>query len=182
MTMGIVRHLLSLLIVLLIGIGIATPAATMLAPMMDRELFAIRGSSMTPTIPLGALSIVAERPASELRVGDVVTWRGDNGVYVTHRVTELLEANGQRYVRTKGDANLTADPEPVPERAIIGVVDAWVPFGGYALLALATPSGLVAWLSFAMALLVLDSLLGAGTPRNTTRARPAALAQPAGEG
>lgn len=182
MIMGFIRHLLGLLIVLLIGIGIATPAATMLAPMLDRELFAIRGSSMTPTIPKGALSIVSERPASEVRVGDVVTWRGDNGVYVTHRVTELLEADGQRYVRTKGDANATADPEPVPERAIVGVVEAWVPLVGYALLVLATPSGLVAWLSFAMALLVLDSLLGAATP-HAPRPRPvAAFGHPVSKG
>lgn len=182
MTMGFIRHLLGAFIVLLIGIGIATPVATMLAPMMDREVFAIRGGSMAPTIPLGALSIVAERPASELRVGDVVTWRGDNGVYVTHRVTELLEADGQRYVRTKGDANVSADPEPVPERAIVGVVEAWVPLGGYALVVLATPTGLVAWLSFAMALLVLDSLLGAGAP-HAPRARPvASFAQPVRKG
>jgi len=165
------RHVLGFLIVLLITFGIAIPAATFLAPNFGHQLFAIRGSSMSPTIPMGALIAVSKRPIADVQVGDIVTWRGDNGVWVTHRVIELVEENGERGIRTQGDANTTPDAAAVPARALVGVVDASVPIGGFVMTLLSTPGGLVSWLSFGLALLALDSFLADIGPSPTTQAQ-----------
>jgi len=158
------RLILSALIGMLIAFGILVPAASILAPAVGRQVFAIRGQSMAPIIPMGAAIIVVERPISELRVGDVVTWRAANGAYVTHRVLQVVEENGELFVQTKGDANDSPDPSAVPEDAIVGVVDSWVPLAGYALIMMSTPTGLVSWLSFGLALLAADALLAGMTP------------------
>lgn len=158
------RFTLSALIGALIAFGVVVPAASILAPAIGREVFAIRGQSMSPTIPMGAAIVVVERPVDELEAGDIVTWRAANGAYVTHRVIQVVEENGQLFVQTKGDANDSPDPSAVPSDAIVGVVEAWVPAAGYALIMMSTPTGLVSWLSFGLALLATDALFaGAGT-------------------
>jgi len=142
-----------------------------LAPVFGREVFAIRGESMSPDISIGSLTVVDRRTVPEIRAGDVVTWRGDNGVWVTHRATEVFQHDAEWYVRTQGDANDSADAVPVPERSIVGVVEVSLPLGGYALTMLSTPTGLISWLSFGLALLALDSLLAGMAPRVPGTAR-----------
>jgi len=163
--MRLVRYALAVMITLLIGGGIAIPASTFIAPALGYQVFAIRGQSMSPAIPMGAMIITSPASVSDLEVGDVVTWRGDNGVVVTHRVASLLTDGVEPAVMTQGDANSTADATPVPERAIVGVVDAWIPYAGFAMILLGVPSGLISWLSFGLALLVIDNfLIAAQTP------------------
>ena len=157
------RFTLSALIGVLIAFGILVPAASILAPAVGREVFAIRGQSMSPTIPMGAAIVVVERPIDEIEVGDIVTWRAANGAYVTHRVLQVVEENGELFVQTKGDANDSPDPSAVPADAIVGVVEAWVPAAGFALIMMSTPTGLVSWLSFGLALLATDALLAGMT-------------------
>ncbi|MEP7082005.1 MAG: signal peptidase I [Chloroflexota bacterium] len=166
------RYILSALIGVLIAFGVLVPAASILAPAVGRQVFAIRGQSMSPAIPMGAAIVVVERPVSELRVGDIVTWRAANGAYVTHRVLQVVEEGGQLFVQTQGDANDSPDPSAVPADAIVGVVDAWVPAAGYALIMMSTPTGLVSWLSFGLALLATDALL-AGMKASAADAPPA---------
>jgi signal peptidase len=169
--MRTLRYTLSALIGMLIAFGILVPAASILAPAVGRQVFAIRGQSMSPTIPMGAAIVVTERDVSEIRVGDVITWRAANGAYVTHRVLQVVEENGELFVQTQGDANESPDPSAVPEDAIVGVVDAWIPAAGYALIMMSTPTGLVSWLSFGLALLATDALLAGVTA--TADAQPA---------
>lgn len=153
------RYLLSALIGMLIAFGILVPAASILAPAIGREVFAIRGQSMSPTIPMGSAIVVTDVPAAEVRVGDVVTWEAANGAYVTHRVLQVVEENGELFFQTKGDANDSPDPSAVPSSSVVGVVDAWFPVAGYGLIIMSTPTGLVSWLSFGLAMLATDTLL-----------------------
>jgi signal peptidase len=178
--MRTLRFTLSALIGVLIAFGIVVPAASILAPAVGRQVFAIRGQSMSPTIPMGAAIVVVERPVDELEAGDIVTWRASNGAYVTHRVIQVVEENGQPFVQTKGDANDSPDPSAVPADAIVGVVEAWVPVAGYALIMMSTPTGLVSWLSFGLALLATDALLaGAGAGTTDAPRSPASKPTPA---
>lgn len=169
--MRTLRYVLSALIGMLIAFGILVPAASILAPAIGRQVFAIRGQSMSPTIPLGAAIVVVERPVADLEIGDIVTWKAANGAYVTHRVIGLAQNDGEIFVQTKGDANDSADAALVPEGSVVGVVDAWVPVAGYALIVMSTPTGLISWLSFGLALLATDALLAGMVP--ATDASPA---------
>ncbi|MFH5879302.1 signal peptidase I [Arthrobacter sp. NA-172] len=68
---------------------------------------------MSPAIPSGSLAIVREVPASDVRIGDVVTVERPGRLPVTHRVTSVRAAVGGKTVLTlKGDANPVEDPAP----------------------------------------------------------------------
>jgi signal peptidase I len=169
--MRTLRYVISALVGMLIAFGVLVPAASILAPTIGRQVFAIRGASMSPTIPMGAAIVVLERPIDDMQVGDVITWQAANGAYVTHRLVGFTEEDGARFVQTKGDANDSPDASAVPESSVVGVVDAWVPIAGYALIMMSTPTGLISWLSFGLALLATDALLAGMTP--VTDAPPA---------
>lgn len=156
-------------------------AATRLAPLLGREVFVIRGASMSPAIALGSSVITARTPADRIVVGDVVTFRGTNGVVVTHRVVEAIVDEAGRLFRTKGDANVTVDPFLVPEGALIGVVEATLPMAGYVMAMMAQPSGLVSLAAGLIACYLALSIIEepatrrvrAGTSRWVRRGTPA---------
>jgi signal peptidase I len=157
--MRTLRYVLGALIGILIAFGILVPAASMVAPAFGREIFAIRGHSMSPTIPMGAAILVTHRDVADVNPGDIVTWQSPNGAYVTHRVLQVVEENGQLLVQTKGDANDSPDPSAVPASAFIGVVEGWVPAAGYGMILMSTLAGLISWLSFGLALVAADAYI-----------------------
>ena len=127
--------------------------ATNIGPRLGLEVFAIRGGSMSPAIPLGAAVIAAQTSPDAIQVGDVVTIRADNGVIYTHRVVEVDASEADHWLRTKGDANTTADAAPVPVASVVGVVDLSIPLLGYLIVMLGTLPGIVSFLAYAVALL-----------------------------
>lgn len=66
-------------------------------------------ASMRPTYPPGSVVVVMPTPVSQVRRGDVITYAipVDDHHIVTHRVVEVVRPG---VVKTKGDANSTADP------------------------------------------------------------------------
>ncbi|WP_223357941.1 hypothetical protein [Leifsonia sp. ZF2019] len=69
--------------------------------------------SMSPTIPAGAVALVREIPASEARVGDVVTVDRPGALPITHRVVSSQPLGGGRVeLVLRGDANAENDPAP----------------------------------------------------------------------
>ena len=107
---------------------------------LDREVYIVRGSSMAPTIPLGSLIIVQHADPDEVAEGDVISFRADSGLVVTHRVVEILPGSAAT-LRTKGDGSLGSDPRPVATDALIGIVEAYVPVAGFVLAMLASSIG-----------------------------------------
>ncbi|WP_427136782.1 signal peptidase I [Pseudarthrobacter sp. S9] len=76
-------------------------------------LIMFKTGSMSPTIPAGSLAIVKQIPASDIRVGDVVTVDRRPALPVTHRVTSVSPAAGDtRTITLRGDANPAEDPAP----------------------------------------------------------------------
>lgn len=96
-----------------------TPAVFGLVPLI------VHTDSMAPVFLSGDLIIGVRTDARDVREGDVISFRdpaSPSGAIVTHRVAEVLPgAGGTRAFRTKGDANGTADEEPVPEQALAAV-------------------------------------------------------------
>ncbi|PTR28722.1 signal peptidase [Rhodococcus sp. OK519] len=72
-----------------------------------------RSGSMSPDIPTGALALSKTTPASDLKVGDVVSVSTEQGIRITHRVDEIASSEGSTSVLIlKGDANQDADVTP----------------------------------------------------------------------
>lgn len=68
--------------------------------------------SMAPGIEPGDVVVTVPKPATDLEVGDVITYQipvEDHRVE-THRVTEVKHQDGAVVFRTKGDANDNDDP------------------------------------------------------------------------
>jgi signal peptidase len=146
------------LLLLVLGVAVLSLAAA-LGPAAGHQPIVIRGSSMAPTIPLGALIEVTEVQPSDLAVGDVVTYKTANGVLITHRITRIIPSAGGLWLELKGDANAAADPALVAATSVVGRVEFSVPFVGYLLYMLTSPTGLASIVSLALTLLLLIWLL-----------------------
>lgn len=94
------------------GIAIAAFVVSLIVGV--RPLNVISGS-MEPTIPTGAMVFSKKIPASEIKVGDIITTNrtdGDSGL-ITHRVVSIVQDEGARYtMEMRGDANQSDDPQP----------------------------------------------------------------------
>lgn len=125
-------------------------------------------ASMRPSIPEGSVIVQLPVDLSEVREGDVITYRipvEDHRV-VTHRVVKVIEGGARPVVRTKGDAN--SSPDPWVARLTgekVWRVKASVPKLGYALQALRRPEVKHVTLFFVPLLLALLWLRDIWAPR-----------------
>ena len=92
--------------------------------------FIVTGGSMEPAIHKGSLVLVQPAMPSEVRLGDVITFQHYDQT-TTHRVIEIGRDAQRLTFRTKGDANVVADPELKTFPAQVGIVRATVPAAGY---------------------------------------------------
>lgn len=98
------------------------------------RVYVVHTGSMSPAIPSESAVLVRE---GGYRVGDVISFV-EHGTVVTHR---LMAINPDGTIRTKGDANRTADPWRVPVGSIVGRVVAAPHRVGYLLTYMKTPAG-----------------------------------------
>jgi signal peptidase len=89
----------------------------------------IGSGSMRPTMDVGDLAIVVSVDPSKIQVGDIIQfWNGEE--MILHRVVAIT--GEQRTFRTKGDDNLSPDPNPVLPNQIRGKMAFNVPKIGWA--------------------------------------------------
>ena len=78
--------------------------------------------SMQPNLNIGDLVIDKTVKEEELKVGDVITFTLKNSnVTVTHRIVEIVEQDGKKYYKTKGDNNNTEDIDLISYENIEGL-------------------------------------------------------------
>jgi len=153
------------------------PLATFLtvAVLLGWRLEAVESGSMEPAFPVGSLVVVVPVEPSEVSVGMPLAFDPDDGrPLVTHRVVDVVEGPGGLAFRTRGDANATNDPAPVPARAVRGRAAWAVPQLGRLVNWLAWPRGFIALVA------VPGLLLVAGEVRDRRRAPARAQAAPGG--
>lgn len=99
-----------------IGIlGLLSLIAAIIAHIWGLSIILFSTGSMAPTIPAGAAALVQRIPASEVKVGDVVTVERKDALPITHRVTSVQPSEavpGDYVITMKGDANLSPDAAP----------------------------------------------------------------------
>ena len=104
---------LAALACVLLAVALAAPRVLGLTP------FVVLSGSMEPTYPVGSLVYVRSVDASELRVGDPVTFTLEGREAVaTHRVIEVDAESAS--LRTQGDANDEPDGSPVQFASLRG--------------------------------------------------------------
>lgn len=145
----------TLAVIFISGI-IATP--TILHNFYGYGISPILSGSMRPLAQPGDAFITVDRPASELKVGNIVTLHAaKNQELYAHRIVEISDFNGAIRIITKGDANPTAEVDPfiVSPSEKVPVTIARVLWIGHVLVYLTSVQGRQA----ALALIVVANIL-----------------------
>jgi len=101
--------------------------------LLGMNFFTIYSGSMVPAIPVGSVVVAPSVDASDVEVGDVITFStlaGEDKI-VTHRVYEVVPNDGLPMFRTAGDANAAPDGNAVLAENVIGKVWFHLPYLGY---------------------------------------------------
>lgn len=118
----------------LVGLVVLLAIALAGVRLVGLQPYMVLSGSMEPTYPVGSLLYVRAVDYKTLAVGDPVTCMIDEHTVATHRIVEILpdaqDPNTLRF-RLKGDANATADGDPVHYKNIIGKPVFSVPLLGY---------------------------------------------------
>ena len=94
------------------------------------QSYVILSGSMEPAIPTGSL-VITDTRRTRPEPGDIITYKaGEN--CITHRVVAVMDDQ----VITRGDNNDGADPFPVRNSQILGIVRASIPLIGYLIIVL----------------------------------------------
>ena len=115
-------------------VGLVAVLVLVVPSVIGAQRYTILGGSMEPAIPLGSLVVVQPREFDDVRGGDVITFQLESGeaAVVTHRVVgEGRTSEGERVLVTQGDANDSADIEPVREPQLRGVLVYSIPLLGW---------------------------------------------------
>jgi signal peptidase len=135
-----------------VGAILASYAVPLWFQVRGERLLVVTSGSMSPEIEAGDAVVVQQVTlASQLRVGQIVTfYPTGSSVLITHRIVSLarvervddagnpvLAGNGKPivdpYIKTKGDANDSADPNLTPAASVRGIVREVYPRWGFAL-------------------------------------------------
>jgi len=95
------------------------------------QVKSVLSGSMEPDIQTGSLvAIETGGDMQRFKENDIITYRTEDNVLVTHRIVEV-QNNGQQYI-TKGDANDGADIQPVLAQNVVGQYNGFtIPYAGY---------------------------------------------------
>lgn len=119
---------------------VVTPVVLTAAPWIvgADDSFVVLTGSMAPSLEPGDIIFIDSKDASDVRVGDVITFRSQPGssAVVTHRVVEVLDGQMGLRFRTQGDANEDPDAFPVAAELVVGVYRFHLPEWGSLLMLL----------------------------------------------
>ncbi|MDF2679298.1 MAG: family signal peptidase [Brevibacillus sp.] len=107
------------------------------------EIMVVLSGSMSPTFDTGSIVAVKQIPYSEIQKGDIVTFEDMEKRTVTHRVIDIVDGN----LVTKGDANDGKDTDPVTADRVKGKVQYSVPYIGYFIEFVKSPTGMLVFLA-----------------------------------
>lgn len=128
--------------------------------------YVVSSSSMSPAIQAGDAVFVDDVRPANIEQGDIITFKRLGGGIgqqsgterVTHRVVEVVERDGGRHFRTKGDANEEADPQLVSAGNVIGEVEFTIPYIGWVISFAGSKVGLIMFAVIPMIALVVSEL------------------------
>ena len=139
-----VGRVCSIIGILMIVAVIILCSLLVLPEMIGFHMYHVISGSMEPTIKVGSLLYVREENVEEIKEEDIIAFYSsvEEGSIITHRVVKNNIVSGAS--RTKGDANDTEDPTPVPYENFIGKVVLTIPYIGQLLTVMTSFYGKIA--------------------------------------
>lgn len=144
----------SIVVNVLLGLAILLALMAIVPPLLGYKRYVVDGHSMETAIPYASVTWERAVPISELKVGDVITFKPppefNLDQLVTHRIVSIeKQPNGELAFQTKGDNNDSKDPWTMILNASTQPrVQFHVPYVGYLYIALGTP-----WVRFLVVVL-----------------------------
>jgi len=153
---------------LLVVLGVFMPVTVLaLLPIgLGLERYVVTNDDMAPAIGRGAVVLERKVPVSDLRAGDVITFRPPSEAGVEGRVTRRIVSIDAGRAHTRADARPAPDPWTLPlDRPTEQRVVAALPYVGYVYLALVDSSRALAQGALAIGSLALVLALLVGRRR-----------------
>jgi signal peptidase len=119
--------------------------------------YLVQSGSMEPSIMTGDIIIV--HASGRYMENDTVTFTGDDGRVVTHRIVDSAEEDGRTFFQTKGDANRSEDEARITQANIIGKVILVVPKIGFFVAFARTLPGLILLIGVPAFALIFDEVI-----------------------
>ena len=174
--MSVLRRVTSVAALLCSLAATALAVVLVLVPLVtDSVPLTVLTGSMAPVHDPGDIVVVRPARAEDLRVGDVITFEAPEAErrLITHRIEATgVDTAGEPTFVTRGDANRSADAEPVPAAQVRGRVWYAVPWIGHASAALGTHRDQILVGSGLVLLGLALRELGVGRGRRREAARP----------
>lgn len=118
--------------------------------------FIVLSGSMETQIMTGDVAVVKEIDANELKENDIIAFKDDDNIVITHRIIEIIkDENGNTKYKTKGDNKNDEDDGFVRPEQIEGIYKFRIGKLGNLALFVQTPVGMVICISIPLILLLL---------------------------
>ncbi len=108
-------------------LNIMTTKSDKIFEIIGYRSYTVLSGSMEPEFYPGDMVITKHKSKTDIKVNDIVTYRDNDGVIITHRI---MEETPEGYI-TKGDNNNVEDADMLTEKNIIGEVKFSIPKLGY---------------------------------------------------
>lgn len=125
-------------IVVLLALNLSTTKSDKIFKLIGFRSYTVLSGSMEPEFYPGDMVITQHKGKADIKVNDIVTYRDNEGVIITHRIVEETD---EGYI-TKGDNNNVNDAEVLKEENIIGEVKFSIPKIGYVMNLLSDPKAI----------------------------------------
>lgn len=155
--MNPVRRVYHIVTTVIMVVVVALAVALVGVRVVGLDVYTVLSGSMEPTYHTGSVIYVKSCDASEVQVGDPITFvLNEDLVVATHRVIEIDAEQGAFY--TKGDANEAADGSPVLYENLIGKPVFSIPYLGYLADYVQSPPGMYVAIAACAVLILLTFL------------------------
>ena len=123
---NILNIVVSILFIVLI-LNIMTTKSDKLFEIIGYRSYTVLSGSMEPEFYPGDMVIIKHKNKTDIKLNDIVTYKGSDGVIITHRI---IKETTDGYI-TKGDNNNIEDTDILTPENIIGEVKFSIPKLGY---------------------------------------------------
>lgn len=124
---------------------------------MGYEVNVVLSNSMEPVYTTGELLLVKSATANEIKVNDIISYKGIGNNVITHRVIDIDQNNHLFF--TKGDANDSQDSNPVAFNRLKGIVETNIPYLGYVYGLIQTVSTKIVLVSLVLIYIITNLLM-----------------------
>ncbi|GAA0102373.1 hypothetical protein UT300012_30880 [Paraclostridium bifermentans] len=125
-------------IVVLLVLNLITTKSDKMFKLIGFRSYTVLSGSMEPKFYPGDMVITQHKDKVDIKVNDIVTYKDNEGVIITHRI---IEETDEGYI-TKGDNNNVNDADILKEENIIGEVKFSIPKVGYVMNLLSNPKAI----------------------------------------